>query len=75
MAKATVDLEVTLAPRVTGAATVHAGRGDTLIIAMRDVSDLERVEALTERIRRELPGLRVVVIDGVTGLAVYTPGG
>lgn len=47
--------------------------GDVLVVCFAEEQPLDVVERFTEQIRDYLPGVRVAIMEGVSGLAVFRP--
>jgi hypothetical protein len=48
--------------------------GQTLVLAVKDTTTPERLEALAQGIKERLPDVHVLVLGGVEQMAVYDPG-
>lgn len=47
--------------------------GDVLVVCFTTQQPLDVMERFTEEMREHLPGVRVAVVEGVSGLAVFRP--
>lgn len=47
--------------------------GDVLLVCFADQQPLDVLERFTGQVEEHLPGVRVAVMEGVTGLAVFRP--
>lgn len=47
--------------------------GDVLVVAFAEHQPDDVLERFTEQVRECLPGMRVAVMEGVSGLAVFRP--
>ncbi|MET7437809.1 hypothetical protein ACFYQQ_01190 [Streptomyces sp. NPDC005496] len=48
--------------------------GDTLVVALAHAETEATLREFTSRLKEALPGIRVVVLEGVAGLAAFRPG-
>lgn len=47
--------------------------GDVLLVCFAEEQPLDVVERFTEQVQEYLPGVRVAIMEGVSGLAVFRP--
>jgi hypothetical protein len=47
--------------------------GDVLVVCFEKEQPQDVVERFTEQVQECLPGVRVAIVEGVTGLAVFRP--
>jgi hypothetical protein len=48
--------------------------GDKLVLGFSRLLDMAEVDVISNRLAELLPGVKTVIIDGVTHMAVYKPG-
>jgi len=48
--------------------------GDTLVVCFAQRQSEAETNAFVERVQEGLPGVKVAVLEGVSGLAVFRPG-
>jgi hypothetical protein len=47
--------------------------GDVLVVCFAEEQPLDVAERFTEQVQEYLPGVRVAIVEGVSGLAVFRP--
>lgn len=48
--------------------------GDTLVVCFAQQQSEATTAAFAERVKAHLPGVKVAIVEGVSGLAVFRPG-
>lgn len=70
MAEAQKHISVDVTTEFQGA-TIRPG--DKLIVAFHDRVNMSEYEEIKGKLASHLPGIEVVVLDGVSGMAIYRP--
>lgn len=71
---ATIPSEVVLNVKTKIDSIALVRPGDTLVVAFRNSVNVQEVDEMREQFEERCPGVKVAIIDNVSGMAVYRPG-